>query len=172
MAGIKAKICFNHGRNSLTQSQYSCQGSRRKTANCLKSNLRYTRYADDIAISGEDITVEHIKLFRNIIKLSDYKFNEKKTNILRNGSRKVVTGVVVNEKLQAPRPTRRKFRQVVYYIERYGIDGHLRQIDELRNNYLDHLIGVGQHILWLNPKDKSAREGVSFLKNLRASYEN
>ncbi len=90
---------------------------------CLKNELRYTRYADDITISGQVVNTCIIRDARHTVKRHRFELNENKTNLLRKGARKIVTGIVVNEKMQAPRSLRREFRQNVYFIRKFGIDG-------------------------------------------------
>ncbi len=139
---------------------------------CQNSNLRYTRYADDITISGEKVGLPAIKEVRKSISTLGLKLNGKKTRIMRNSTRKVVTGIIVNIKMQAPRELRKSFRQNVYYIRKFGIDGHLVRIGEKRKNYLRHLIGVGEFIVWVDKKNTEAAEDVKFLKDLMIAYHN
>ena len=77
-----------------------------------KLGLSFSRYADDISISGNDIShiKEAIKFARNTLsKMYGLKLNEDKTRIASSGGQQRVTGVVVND---APRPPR-KFRREV-----------------------------------------------------------
>lgn len=138
-------------------------------AACEQHSLRYTRYADDITISGVEIRASSIRLVRKIIKFHQFELNERKTAVLRDGARKIVTGIVVNEQMRAPRETRRKFRQNVYYIRKYGLDGHTRFIEEKRKSYLLHIIGVGEFIKWIGTKNEKFFEDIRFLKSLLAN---
>ena len=82
----------------------------------------YTRYADDLTFSG-DLSPERISGIivrcRRGLKALGLKLNPGKTRVARRGSRQQVTGLVVNEKLRAPRELRRKLRQEMYYLNRY-----------------------------------------------------
>ena len=78
--------------------------------------------------------------------------------------RQEVTGIVVNEKLQAPREIRKKIRQEFYYINKYGITDHLHKTKNLRANYIPHLIGVANHIYNINPNDSDAKDYIQKLK--------
>lgn len=66
---------------------------------CLKYNLKYTRYADDITISGNN----NVFWVKNVVEkiLNSYRFeiNRDKTVLLKPGDRKRVTGIIVNEKI-------------------------------------------------------------------------
>lgn len=46
-----------------------------------------------------------------------FAINEKKTRVLRQSQRQTVTGVVVNQKPQAPASYRRQIRQERYYCK-------------------------------------------------------
>lgn len=52
----------------------------------------------------------------------------------------------------------------MYYIKKYGLDSHLKFIEEHRSNYLRHLIGKINFGLFVNPKDNELREYYDFLK--------
>ena len=89
------------------------------TQQALSFDLVYTRYADDITISGgkkENI----ISLIKNIsMNLKDIGFsvNEKKTRIASHGGQQKVTGIVVNEISQPPRSYRRNIRSMFHHAE-------------------------------------------------------
>jgi len=79
-------------------------------------------------------------------------------------SSQVVTGIVVNEKLQLCQEYRMKIRQEVYYIKKYGLESHLQKIGERRAHYLNHLLGKVQYCLFVNPKDEKMKEHLTFLQ--------
>jgi len=121
-----------------------------------KFNLNYTRYADDITFSGTFSAGAVITFARRVIEEEGFKLNEKKTRVMGPHQSQEVTGIVTNEKLQAPRKLRRELRQIAYYIDTYGLDDHLRQIYENRANYISHVFGLASHVLNINPKDRDA----------------
>jgi RNA-directed DNA polymerase len=119
-------------------------------------------------VSGARITRTEIRELRSIIKKHRFKINDKKTALLRNGARKIVTGIVVNEKMQAPRELRNDFRKNMFYIRKFGIDGHIEKINCDKKNYLDHLIGVGGFIFWAGGrKSESVRADLRLLHELK-----
>ena len=76
--------------------------------------LAYTRYADDLALSGNDSAVSMIPFVRDVLNDFGFKIDPKKTNIFRRGRRQVVTGLVVNDKVNVPRRFRRRVRAAVH----------------------------------------------------------
>lgn len=92
-----------------------------------KLDLRYTRYADDLTFSGgAALTANLMKLLwrsRAVITDEGFTLHPDKLRILRKGARHEVTGVVVNEKLNADRATQKRFRALLYQIEKDGPEG-------------------------------------------------
>lgn len=123
---------------------------------CKNKGLRYTRYADDITISG-NVKLgksEIINFVRKLLWKEGFLVNSSKTKVLRKYQRQLVTGIVVNEKMQAPKEYRKQIRQEVYYIKTYGVDSHLEYKQLKKKKYLYHLLGKIQHVLMVNPRDK------------------
>lgn len=57
-----------------------------------ENSLVYTRYADDITISGEDGIDRHLKSVAKIIEECGFKINKKKSHTMNSKSGKMVTG--------------------------------------------------------------------------------
>lgn len=100
---------------------------RRLSALCDKFGITYTRYADDLTFSGKHIGKSFIKIVTSIIADEGFLVNESKTRLLRKGARKILTGVSVSSgKPTIPRSLKRRLRQEVYYIHKYGIEEHMK----------------------------------------------
>ena len=54
---------------------------------CQNGRFSYTRYADDIAISGSKINRSIIRNMRDIIKSEGFIVNENKTRVMRSGQK-------------------------------------------------------------------------------------
>jgi len=121
-----------------------------------KKKIRYTRYADDLTFSGDFEPGMIIKFVKSVMNDINLRLNEKKIRVRRPGQRQEVTGVVVNEKMQAPKELRRELRQAVYYIEKYGLASHLDKTENFKANHVYHWLGIANFILFLNPKDEDA----------------
>lgn len=80
-----------------------------------KTGFSYSRYADDLTISGnEEHIVKMIPFYREIIDQEGFRMNEGKLRILRSGKRQTVTGLVVNEKPNISKNTRKMLRAVLH----------------------------------------------------------
>lgn len=89
------------------------------TQQALSFDLVYTRYADDLTISGGN-KKNIISLIKNIstnLKDIGLSINEKKTRIASQGGQQKVTGIVVNEISQPPRTYRRNIRSMFHHAE-------------------------------------------------------
>lgn len=79
------------------------------------AGFSYSRYADDMTISGNDEKiVKMIPFFRQIIKEEGFTLNENKTRIMRSGRRQSVTGIIVNQKPNIYRRELKKLRAVLH----------------------------------------------------------
>ena len=128
--------------------------------------LRYTRYADDIAISGNFNPAAVIPAVAHIIDSHGLRINRSKTHVIRAQARQVVTGVVVNQTLQAPKDYRRAIRLEMHYCEKYGIEDHLRhgrslETDPLR--FCQSMLGKVNYCLQLNSNDRMMRHYRTYL---------
>jgi hypothetical protein len=99
----------------------------------------YTRYADDLTFSGDDIDAAHALrcLAARIAHSEGFAINRAKTRVMRRGARQAVTGVVVNEVLGLSRHDRRRLRAALHRLRQAGgerdahIEGHLAYLHML-----------------------------------------
>ena len=127
---------------------------------CKKRGIAYTRYCDDMTYSGMFDPTEVKSLVKYELKRFGFFINDKKTVVLRNGQRKVVTGIVVNEKPQTSAAYRRAIRQDLYYCRKYGFEAHLHKKGILvsPDTYKAQLLGRINYALSINPSDIELKE--------------
>ena len=92
---------------------------------CEERKISYTRYSDDMTFSGDFNPSEIIKKVKKMLNKLGLQLNKDKIHVVNKSSNQSVTGIVVNEKLQASSKYRKKIRQEVYYIKKYGLKSHL-----------------------------------------------
>ncbi|MBM3611710.1 MAG: RNA-directed DNA polymerase, partial [Alphaproteobacteria bacterium] len=63
-----------------------------------RHGIAYTRYADDLTLSGDD-PARMLPFLRELVGQLGYRLDPKKTNFFRRGRRQVVTGLVVNDRV-------------------------------------------------------------------------
>ncbi|MED4354325.1 retron St85 family RNA-directed DNA polymerase [Schinkia azotoformans] len=132
----------------------------------IKNKIRYTRYADDLTFSGDFDEGRLIKFVEEVLKSKGFELNNKKTRVRFQHQRQEVTGVVVNEKIQATREMRKNLRKNMYYIKKYGLDSHIERINTEKTSYVKHLLGIANFIYFLNEKDKEVELYLKELKEI------
>ena len=90
----------------------------------------YTRYADDIAISGDRLP--STSSVTDIISSEGFKTSNRKTRVTKRGQAHFVTGLSISDarRPHVPRKFKHRLRQELYFCEKFGISGHLNHIDE------------------------------------------
>jgi retron-type reverse transcriptase len=89
-----------------------------------RHGVAYTRYADDLTLSGDD-PLRLLPFLRQLVGQLGYSLDPKKTNIFRRGRRQVVTGLVVNDKVSVPRRLRRRLRAAAHRVALHGAGAEL-----------------------------------------------
>ncbi|MGL4731502.1 MAG: retron St85 family RNA-directed DNA polymerase [Clostridium sp.] len=128
---------------------------------CEKIGANYTRYADDITISGDKSIIEYFNTFIKIVSTEGFDVNEEKIKIIVGNKKKTVTGIVVNEKLSVDRKMKRFLRQHIYYCKKFGVRNHLEKIECKKSFYKEYLYGIAYFINSVEPE-----VGKSFLNEL------
>lgn len=100
----------------------------------------YTRYSDDITFSSNDTVPSMIEL-RSIFQNHGFTIVDRKTRYKKRGHAHYVTGLSIstNARPRASRRLKKRLRQEMYFIERYGLKEHLG-----RSNYPTFQSGINQ----------------------------
>jgi RNA-directed DNA polymerase len=94
----------------------------RLTGITTRLGFNYTRYADDLTFSASGEATTKVKtllgFIRKIVKEEGLMIHPQKFRVLRKGSRKEVTGLVVNDKPGVNAKELDRFRALLYQIEK------------------------------------------------------
>lgn len=134
-----------------------------------KNNLIYTRYADDLTFSGEDISFELIlSEIDNVIREEKFVIQRKKTRFLTQKKRKIVTGISVSsgDKLMIPKAKKREIRKTIHYILTKGLEEHQRFIGSTDPSYLKRLMGYLNFWLMVEPDNEYVKKSIAALKKI------
>ncbi len=135
---------------------------------CDEKNIAYTRYCDDMTFSGDLNEQEIISFVKNELSKLCLHLKNRKTAVVPATKRQCVTGIVVNEKMNIPKNYRKKVRQEVYYIRKFGLDGCLNKTGiSDKEQYLLSLKGKIAFVLQTIPKDSEFLEYKKFLDSIR-----
>lgn len=127
---------------------------------CNEHKIRYTRYCDDMTFSGDFNPGEIIAFVKDELRKMGFYLNDSKTVVARKGQKQIVTGIVVNEKLNTPQEYRKKIRQELYYCKKFGMASHLQRkgLDISEKEYLRKLLGKVNYILSVDPENAEMQE--------------
>ncbi len=118
-------------------------------------NLKYTRYADDIAFSGDKIPITFISYVKNIAKSCGYEINDNKTRLYGAGGSKIIAGVSLATGVpKVPRDYKRKLKQELHFIEKFGLAAHMKHNKIRQYNYVDTIRGQISYVLSIEPNNK------------------
>lgn len=94
------------------------------------ADATYTRYADDLAFSGDDRFAARVDAFvrgvGRIVTDEGHILNASKTRVRRRGVRQSVTGIVVNERPSVGRAEFDRLKAILHNCAEHGPDGQDR----------------------------------------------
>ena len=96
----------------------------------MKNGLNYTRYADDMTFSGDDLTkLPNTAFVMKIVSEEGLKLNHKKTGTYGKCSRQEVTGVLVNgDRPRVPQKFKRQIYRHLHFCKKFGVGQHFGQV--------------------------------------------
>lgn len=137
----------------------------RINAMCKKYNLKYTRYADDICISGRYIPYKIISYIENIIKNERFQVNSDKTKLIIGNGKKVITGISISSgKTTLPREKKRFLRREAYCLLQIGIDKYLNEERQYDPIVIERLIGKFNFWNYIEPENQYVIKTIEKLK--------
>lgn len=135
-----------------------------------KFNIKYTRYADDLTFSNENIPVKYIDYVTSIINEEGFEINTSKTRLYKKRSKRIVTGIsVLDKEIKLPRNYKRELRQELHFIFKYGFSSHVKKKKIRKVNYLYSLLGKVNFWLSIEPKNEFAQNANKKLLNIYKS---
>jgi len=116
---------------------------------CQKHGFVYTRYADDITLStDQDISNEIDQIVSEVESIiAPYKINRAKTKVYEPGEPHYVLGMIVNRKVNVPKPQRRLVRAMVHnFVHKHVIPYGVEDLSK----YKRQLMGKLGYCLYVN----------------------
>ena len=134
-----------------------------------KCKITYTRYADDLAFSGESIPLWFSETVSQIVRNFGLQINTDKTQLHQKSGKRVLTGIsVAGSCLKLPREATRLLRKEIYFVRKFGILSHVIN-QKIRNPfYLQSLIGKFGFWLQIEPDNEFAKQAFDDLINMAA----
>ncbi len=139
----------------------------RLTNLAISYNLVYTRYADDLAFSGDYIPAKFIKIVTKIIQECGFEVNNEKTLLSIGRGKRILTGISISgDKISLPRNMKREIKKEVHFVIKFGYLSHASK-KKIRNPfYLESL--YGRLLFWkqVEPDNKYAINYLREIKNI------
>lgn len=130
---------------------------------CKGQNVAYTRYCDDMTFSGDFNEKEIIAFVNKELSKLGLHLNNRKTTVIPASKCQRVTGIVVNEKMNITKDYKKKVRQEMYFIKKFGLDEHLNRIGiSDKEQYILSLRGRIAFVLQTTPDDVEFMEYKKF----------
>lgn len=137
----------------------------------IRNNLAYTRYSDDIFLSGNDVDARHIIIeVKRILSQHGFCVHSEKTRVFGRHQAQMVTAIVVNDKMQVSRAYRRKLRQEIYYVRRFKENAKDAYCAESYVQYLHQLHGRITFVLYVDPENNEFTEARELLEKMIDRY--
>lgn len=134
---------------------------------CTQRGLSYTRYSDDLFVSGNYMNIKQlIREVNAILCRAGFRINKDKTKVLCKHQSQRVTAVVVNEKPQITREYRRNLRQEIYYVKKFKSKCKGALETGSYGDYLHELQGKIAFILYIDPCNQEFIEARKLVKRL------
>jgi RNA-directed DNA polymerase len=115
---------------------------------CKVRNINFTRYADDLTFSSNElISKEIIDDIQWIIQSHQFEVQPKKLRLISQKGRQTVTGLVVNKKVNVSRAYYKKLRAILHDCEKNGIENafikhYKNQESPNLNNFIHKIEGM------------------------------
>lgn len=137
-----------------------------------KFDLHYSRYADDICLSGRNIPENVFSLVAQAVKNSDFKINEEKTRRIAGSSTgKIITGLNVNTgRPRLPKTSRRELQHTMHFIDKFGYLSHCSKLKIKDPNYISKLRGRLEFWRFIEPDNEEVARYISIVSALHIMH--
>jgi hypothetical protein len=112
----------------------------------------YTRYADDLAFSGDAELSRRAQrveaLVSAIVREEGFRVNHRKTRVMQQGQTQRLVGLVTNQRPNVPRSVRERLEAILTNVLKYGLETQNREQNPL---FLQSLRGRVAWIEHVNP---------------------
>lgn len=146
-----------------------------------KYRLNYTRYADDMSFSTNNKVFEKeylnfIRELSDLLEKNGFEINQNKTRLEYCSSKQEVTGLTVNNKINASRKFIKKTRAManqLYKTNRFQIDGEDGTLNQLegRFSFINQLDWLNNKLEYRATKKKTNKKFISGLNTREKQYQ-
>lgn len=141
----------------------------RLNAICRRFGLSFTRYADDICVSGPTIPACVQKLLNDAVEGAGFTIKPEKTRFYSASSKsKILTGLNVSSlKPRLPKSRRRKIEHQMHFIQNFGYLSHIQNQKIRDPNYLIRLRGHLEFWRFVEPDNVKVVNYINHLAGIQ-----
>lgn len=94
-----------------------------------KHGFTYSRYADDMTFSADKKDrLPKVSMIRKIVEIEGFHLNEEKIELLHEGNRQIVTGLLVDNHVRVPGRYKKDIKRHIHFCLKYGGREHFHRI--------------------------------------------
>ena len=125
-----------------------------------------------MTFSGDFNISQVITLVKSELLKNNFILNKKKIKVICANKPQIVTGIVCNVKLTVPRIYKKKIRQEIYYINKFGLDSHLefQKYNIEAPLYINKLYGKILFVLQIEKNNQEFLKYRKMILNLKEKY--
>lgn len=149
---IDGKLALGLNASPLLANLVALPIDDKLTALAAATGCRYTRYADDITISGNDPPDAASVL--EVLDSEGFRPSPSKSRTTRIGQAHFVTGLSVADPSgpRLPRPFKKDLRQELYHARKHGLQAHLQKRNEQHQKGINRLDGCVRYAVSIEPE--------------------
>lgn len=94
-----------------------------------KHGFTYSRYADDMTFSADKKDrLPKVSMIRKIVETEGFHLNDEKIELLHEGNRQIVTGLLVDNHVRVPGRYKKDIKRHIHFCLKYGGREHFHRI--------------------------------------------
>jgi len=145
---------------------------RRLSSLCEKNNMVYTRYADDMVLTSNYISVKTKDFVIAIIEDCGFIINRDKTYLSTNRNKRIITGISIQDgTTKIPRKLKREIKQEMYYLNKYGANEHISTQKITNIFYLEKIRGKILFWNFIEADSKIAKKMLADINQIIDSFD-
>jgi RNA-directed DNA polymerase len=140
---------------------------------CESWKFTYSRYADDITVSGKHIPLNFQNIVYSIVEEEGFVLNLEKTKLIRGSNkRKIVTGISIsNSNLHLPKNTKRQWKTEIYTFIKNNVIGEEIENRKFQDLTFDQILGKVNFWLQVEPQCQFALKSLVTLQEMKKSKQ-
>lgn len=154
MLNLKEAVLVQGAPTSPILSNLICKRLDYRLSNlAIKLNLDYTRYADDITVSGSCLNLPKIGLLNKIIKDEDFNINWDKVGTYKKGQKQVVTSLLIDKNIRIQKKFKKEIYRHLFFCNKYGAYSHFQRISPDKGYGKEWLLGKIMFVNSIEPDE-------------------